>query len=552
VRPFLNTFAVVACSVVAFTPVNAQRPAGDAGVSDAQACQALGDLANVTITTAIVKPAAGGAPEHCYVRGTIAGGRIRFHMQLPLRASWNNRLLNIGDGGKDGGLEFANERVGQGYAVANSNTGHDSGSEPAASFGTNLESVIDFGHRAIHLTAIASKTIVRAFYGRAAQYSYFEGCSTGGRQGLMEAQRYPDDFDGIVAGAPVFDYQAVNITHVWLAKKVLEDRAAANMAFDKDGDGVPESLTKYDALRQAVLAKCDAKDGITDGLVDDPLACEFKPDVDLAPRLCKDDVNGDDCFTSRQIKLIADFYRGPYDSRGRSIRKGFPVGSEFDWLETRIAAKSNNMTPGNLYYAVDHFNYLFYRESPGAPVPVVNDLSYVPDKKATPPEFAWWEFNVDDLAGGKGAFMSAILEARDPNLTRFLKRSNGKLLLYHGWGDTTVSAEPTLDYYKAAVTATFGGDLAAAREKMRIFMVPGMGHCFGGIGCDVWDRLAPLVEWVENGKAPDYLVGAHVTNGAVDNQRKICAYPQKAVYVGPAGGQHDRANWTEGNFACHP
>ena len=165
------------------------------------ACESLLDLPNVTVIRAVSRPATAAAPAHCYIQGTI-DSRIRFHMQLPLPENWNGRLLNIGDGGKDGVLNFADDRLAQGYAVANSNTGHDAAAEPRATFAQDdLDAVIDFGHRAVHLTANVSKAVVRAFYGRPASFAYFEGCSTGGRQGLMEAQRYPDDFDGIVAGA---------------------------------------------------------------------------------------------------------------------------------------------------------------------------------------------------------------------------------------------------------------------------------------------------------------------------------------------------------------
>jgi len=197
-----------ACSVAMLVVVSAGDtgarvlpPTQERSMATAEAsCGRLIAMPNLTITLATLKPPSNNVPEHCYVQGTIAG-RIRFHMQLPLAANWNGRLLNIGDGGKDGQLDFADHRVSQGYAVANSNTGHDSGSEPRASFADrNLDAILDFGHRAVHLTANASKTLVRFYYGRAASHTYFEGCSTGGRQGLMEAQRYPEDFDGIVAG----------------------------------------------------------------------------------------------------------------------------------------------------------------------------------------------------------------------------------------------------------------------------------------------------------------------------------------------------------------
>jgi feruloyl esterase len=531
-------------------PSAAQQPGSGSSLSSEAACQALIETRNLTLTHAAFKGASGTTPPHCYIQGIIAG-RIRFHMQLPLSENWNGRLLNIGDGGKDGQLDYADHRLAQGFAVANSNTGHDSGSEPRASFAwENLQGVIDFGYLAVHLTANASKTAVRAYYGKAPAFTYFEGCSTGGRQGLMEAQRFPDDFDGIVSGAPVFDYQALNTSHVWFAQRVFADNFKGNLAFDKDKDGVPESLTKWQILRDAVITKCDSLDGIQDRLIDDPTRCKFAPEVDLATRMCPGDVDGDACFTKRQIQTIQDIYRGPRDSQGVRTFKGMDLGSEWGWDYTMFAHKANGLFPAKLLYGVDHINFLFYQESPGVPMPNPLDTTQRPDKRATPPEYAWWEFNIDDVTAGKGAFMSSITDATDTDLSRFLKREGGKLLLYHGWADPEGQAEPTLDYYKAVVEKTFAGDIAAAREKIRLFMIPGMGHCGGGPGCSEWDRLAPLVEWVERGRAPDYLVGEHRTNGKVDNQRRICAYPERAVYIGPAGGQDNPSNWVERNFSC--
>ena len=543
-------YCAVLLIAMLYGPAAAQQNPQSAPVSAQAQCGGLLNFAQLTISRAELRPATPTAPSHCYIQGTIAS-RIRFHMQLPLPENWNGRLLNIGDGGKDGQLDFADNRLAQGYAVANSNTGHDSASEPRATFADqNLNAAVDFGYRAVHLTANASKSVVRFYYGRPPAYTYFEGCSTGGRQGLMEAQRYPDDFDGIVAGAPVFDYQRLNITHVWMAQRVFADNFAGNLAFDKDGDGVPESLTKWEILRDAVVAKCDGLDGIRDGVIDDPPSCPFNPAVDLAQRMCPVGANRDDCFTPRQIQTIQDLYRGSYDSHGTGIYKGMDLGSEWKWNVTMFPHRGNGMLPYKLIYGIDHVNFLFYEKSPGVPMPNPTDLSQKPDKNANPPEFAWWEFNVDDVTAGKGRFMMAITDATNPDLSRFLKRKNGKLLLYHGWADPESEGQPTLDYYKQVVQTTFAGDVNAAREKVRLFMVPGMGHCSEGPGCSEWDRLAPLANWVEKGIAPDYLVADHSTNGRVDNQRRVCAYPQRAVYVGPAGGQNNRANWVETNFVC--
>ncbi len=539
------------CIVLALTLAACSGVMGDETASENElACLALTHVANLTLTSAELVPATDVTPPYCYVKGLISSA-ISYHVQLPLPENWNGRFLQWGDGGKDGDLDFADHRVAEGYAVANSNTGHDNGSEPGSSFGLdNRQAEIDFGYRAVHLTVNAAQTVLKEYYGEGPEYSYFEGCSTGGNQGLTEAQRYPYDFDGIVAGAPVFHYQATNVSHNFMLQKVFRNNFAGNLAFDSDGNGLPDSLTKIEMLEKAVLSQCDAQDGITDGVIDDPLSCDFDAERDLAAMMCAGDVNADDCFTTAQLQTIQDIYAGPYDSKGVSILKGKAFGSEWAWANSNIPHEGNSLFPVNLSYIQNHFNYIFYEKDPGVPPPDVTDLSYVPDKTRTTPEYAWWEFDMDDVTAGRGDLMMSIFDAKDPDLTRFLVQNDGKLILYHGWSDFSPAPEPTLDYYQDVVSTTFGGDLEAARDRARLFMVPGMGHCRGGPGPNAWDKLPPLVEWVENGNAPDFLVATHSTDGVVDNERPLCPYPERAVYTGPAGGANDPANWTAGNFTC--
>ncbi|MEE8349657.1 MAG: tannase/feruloyl esterase family alpha/beta hydrolase [Acidobacteriota bacterium] len=513
-------------------------------------CQALVQTRNLTLISAELIEATDTAPQYCYVKGMISSA-VSYHVQLPLPEDWNGRFVNWGDGGKDGDLDFADYRVAQGYAVANSNTGHDNGSEPGASFALdNRQAEIDFGYRAVQLTVNAAKTVIEAYYQKEPAYSYHEGCSTGGRQGLMEAQRYPYDFDGIVVGAPVNHYQAVNVSHVWMLQRMFFNDYAGMLAFDSDQDGRFESLSKMNLLREAVLDKCDAYDGITDGVIDDPLVCDFSPDLDLAQMMCSGDVNADACFTRAQLQTVKDFYAGPYDSKGVSIFKGKAFGSEFGWPGRYIPQAGDEAPPTVLTNSANHVNYLFYEDDPGVPTGNPGDLSAAPDSERTPPEWSWGQFSVDDFTAGRAELMASITDATDPDLRRFLIQNQGKLMIYHGWGDAGVHPEPTLDYYRDVVEATFAGDLEAARDDARLFMIPGMGHCRGGPGPDTWDKLAPLVDWVENGIAPDYVVATHATEGVVDNQRRICAYPEQAVYSGPPGGANDPANWVENNFTC--
>ena len=539
--------ALIATAVPSASAAGTQDAAATA--ADRAGCEALLHLRNLTVTYAGLAET-GGRTSYCYVKGILPPA-IHFHVQLPLPRNWNGRFLKWGDGGKDGDLDFADHRVAEGYAVANSNTGHDNGAEPGSSFAyDNRQAEIDFGYRAVHLTVTAAKTVVRNYYGEEPAYSYFEGCSTGGRQGLMEAQRYPTDFDGIVAGAPANHYQEMNAVRVWLLQRMFRDDFAGVLATDTDGDGRLDSVRKLDLLADAVMAACDRDDGVADGVIDDPLACGFDPERDLAAHRCPDGEDGESCFTAAQIRTIRDFHAGPRDRHGRPIYAGKPFGSERQWAGLFIPYAGNRFAPGAVRLGGDHLNYLFYDVDPGVPPADLLDTSAAPDRTATPPEWAWWEFDIDDVTDGKGDVMRRITDAVDPDLSRFLLQQDGKLILYHGWADALVVPQPTEAYYRDVVDTTFGGDVGAARERARLFMAPGMNHCRGGVGPDTWDRLGPLVDWVERGAAPDAVIATHATDGVVDNERPICAYPERAVYTGPAGGADDPANWMAENFTC--
>ena len=542
---------VLAALIAAALHSGSAAAAQDRAATDADraGCEALLHLRNLTVTHAGLSATDRGSA-YCYVKGILPPA-IHFHVQLPLPRDWNGRFLKWGDGGKDGDLDFADHRVAEGYAVANSNTGHDNGAEPGSSFAhDNRQAEIDFGYRAVHLTVAAAKTVVRNYYGDEPAYSYFEGCSTGGRQGLMEAQRYPTDFDGIVAGAPANHYQEMNAVRVWLLQRMFRDDFAGALASDTDGDGRLDSVRKLDLLADVVVAACDRNDGVADGVIDDPPGCGFDPDRDLAAHRCPAGTDGESCFTSAQIRTIRDFHAGPRDRHDRPIYAGKPPGSERQWAGLFIPHTGNGFAPGAVCLGGDHLNYLFYDEDPGVPPADLLDTSVAPDRTATPPEWAWWEFDVDDVTAGKGDVMRRITDAVDPDLSRFLLQQNGKLLLYHGWADALVVPQPTVTYYRDVVDTTFGGEIAAARERARLFMAPGMNHCRGGVGPDTWDRLRPLVDWVERGAAPDALIATHATGGVVDNERPICAFPERAVYTGPDGGADDPANWVAENFAC--
>lgn len=519
--------------------------------ADTQACEALALTTDLTILSAQIMPAQGSTPAYCYVRG-LSGPATHYHVQLPLPGNWNARFLQWGDGGKDGDLDFANHRLAEGYAVANSNTGHDNAVEPGSQFGfNNRQAEIDFGYRSVHLTVMAGKALAQAYYRSAPSYSYFEGCSTGGRQGLMEAQRFPYDFDGIVAGAPVNYYQAMNAAGVWWLQRLFKDNFAGNLAVDTNGDGNFDSVKLLDTLNDRVLAKCDANDGIRDGLLSNPLSCEFEPQRDLADLMCGTGAASDSCFTTAQVQTISDFYTGPTDRNGQVLYPGKALGSEREWVNLYIPNAKNNNGPSMLMGpAGDHVNYLFYENDPGVVIPDMTRPTHVPGRNAALPEFSWLEFDINDLADGKASLMQSIMDATDPDMTRFLEDNNGKLLLYHGWSDSLSSAKATVQYFDTMVGATYGGQMSAAMDSTRLFLAPGMGHCAGGPGPNTWDKLPALVDWVENGKAPDSITAIHSSNGSVDNERLLCPYPQQSVFTGPAGGADNPVNWKAENFSC--
>ena len=525
---------------------------GQGNVSEeSAACQNLRQLNNLNITSAEIRENDQSNDPYCYIRGIISPA-IYFHAQLPLQRNWNGRFLQWGDGGKDGDLDFANHRVAEGYAVTNSNTGHDNGVEPGASFAfNNRQAEIDFGYRAVHLTVMAGKLLVNEYYNQAPSYSYFEGCSQGGRQGLMEAQRYPNDFDGIVAGAPAFAYQALNASGVWNLQQMYRNNLSGNLAVDTNGNGSYDSLKLIDTLHSQVLKKCDAIDGITDGVIDNPMVCDFVPAQDLSDLMCPIGRASDECFTVDQIQTITQFYKGPVDDSGRQVYPGKALGSEPRWVGFYVPHKGNNMGPSKLIgVAGDHMNYLFYEEDPGITIPDLRDYEYEANTSGVFPEFHWKDYDLNDFYSGAGDLMMSLTDATDPDLGQFLRGRGGKLIVYHGWVDTLIVAEDTLDYFNEMVDTTFSGDRTEANNAARLFMAPGMAHCAGGPGPNTWDKLAPIVDWVENGVAPDFVTAEHLSNGQVDNQRPLCPYPQQAKYVGPADGKDDSANWIEANFQC--
>lgn len=538
----------------------------DAAYGHGRQAQALARRIEPTLTAATWRPAAGTVPEHCRVEGTIttgdakAGfGLVRFAVNLP--SAWNGRFVMIGDGGFDGAVSGSTARLDQGYATANSDMGNNSSQFPGASFGfNNRPRELDYGWRATHVTTVVAKGMIDAYYGRSPQYAYWEGCSTGGRQAAVEAQRFPEDFDGIVAGDLFMNAIEIAMEQMWSSAVFFRDA-------DGDGAGFDHNITQadIDALRDAVLAKCDVlgHDRIKDNVVGNPLACRqafTEQDIDVLGT-----ARG---LTPGQVQAIKDVYRGPHTSRGHRWYKGKPLGSEFSWGALVVPTPANRNFPAQGGFSFELVNYLWFEHDPGVPTARRNDPSLLPG----PGEYRWLDFDFDrnrpegrTVEPGEdgqwnprdgGAFMREILNGSETDLRPFLRARKAKYLLYHGFADGLIGPEPTIDYYDGIVRDTFHGDRRKADDHVRLFMVPGMGHCSGGVrGAAVaWDKLAPLVEWVERGNAPRSIVvtqdnGTRTPEG---NERILCPWPQQAVYVGPAGSgaENDPANWVASNFAC--
>jgi feruloyl esterase len=468
--------------------------------------------ADVKIESAKSVAAAANLPAHCEIKGVI-WPEAKFVVKLP--TEWNERFQMVGNGGWAGTITTAavDAAVRLGYASTSTDTGHDAAKEPGAIFALKSDSnpnalrkVVDHGYLAVHETALLAKRMIRAYYGADAKYSYWVGCSTGGRQGLMEAQRYPEDFDGYVIGAPVLNLSGLQMKAVYNWIQV--------------GPGPSEiKAEKLVALEAAVYGKCDGLDGLKDGLIESPLACAFDPAKDLTT--CKGAENAS-CFTPVQIAAIKKVYDGVRNSKGELMFPGFPVGPE-----AFVAGRDGKKTSGwesNLVGSFNlgdtYFKFMAFDERPGA-------------------KWDYKTLNVD-TAPAMMANTSLMINATVTDLTA-VKARGAKIVHYHGWADPGVTSKMSVDYYEAA-KRTMGEK--ETTDFYRFFPVPGMFHCGGGPGCGNADWLSAVVGWVEKGVAPEMIVGAHVEGGATTRTRPICMYPTVAKYKGL--GSVDEAV----NFSC--
>jgi feruloyl esterase len=444
-------------------------------------------------------PARGAAfknlPAFCRVAASlrpVEDSEIKIEVWLPA-SGWNGKLEALGNGAWAGSISYAAmaTSLAAGYAAASTDTGH-SGNNPGFIM-SHPEKVTDFAWRAVHEMTAASKAISAAYYGNAPQRSYFNGCSTGGRQALTEAQRFPNDYDGIVAGAPAYYTTRLQGGQIWAAQAVHKDEAAY----------IPPD--KYALLHQAVLQACDALDGVKDGVLEDPTRCHFDP----AALACKNG-GGPDCLTPQQVEAARKIYSGPANPRtAQNIFPGLEPGSELGWATLT--------GPKPMSLAVEVYQYLVFRN----------------------PAWNYLDFDPADIDTAQKA-IGGTFDAVDANLKPLFSHG-GKLLLYHGWADPGIPPRSTVNYYKRVVD-TLGG-AAKANGSIRLFMVPGMGHCRGGDGTDTFDPVAPLDQWVTNGKAPDLIPASHLTKGVADKTRPLCPYPEVAKYKG-SGDTNTAANFT--------
>ena len=431
-------------------------------------------------------------------------------------SGWTGKLQGIGNGGFAGSISFGGlaDSVRHGYAAASTDTGH-TGTDASWALG-HPEKIVDYGHRAIHETAVKAKAIIAAYYGSAPKRSYFSSCSNGGRQGLMEAQRYPEDYDGIIAGAPANYW-----THL------LATFASDILATASGSAGyIPSS--KLPAIQAAALRACDANDAVSDGVIENPAQCR----LDSSALECQA-AESDGCLTAPQVQSLKKIYDGLRDQSGKQIFPGFSPGGEAEaggwgpWITG----------PGPEKSAIFFFATNFFRNM------VFND-----------PAWDYRTFSLDrDLKAATK--LAGVLNATDPDLRRFQARG-GKLILYHGWSDAAIPAQNAIDYYQSVVKKI-------GRKKnssfVRLYMVPGMQHCGGGSGPNSFgqggvprgdasrDVAAALERWVEQGVAPEEIIATKFKSGTnpasgIVRTRPLCPYPMVARYKG-TGSTDDAANF---------
>ena len=480
----------------------------------AMTCESLktASLTDARITDAVAMPSSATGSPHCRVSGVI-GKEINFVALLP--TGWNGRFLMGGGGGLVGSIDNqAAGEVNNGYATAGTDTGHQGTPLQGLWALGNEERRINFGSLAVHRTTETVKALIQAYYGKAPVKSYFLGCSNGGRQAMMETQRYPEDFDGVVAGAPAYDFTEVATSFIRNAKALYPDPSQLTASL------LPAAVMKM--IEARVLAACDAKDGVTDGVLDDPGACTFKLAA-IPP--CAEDKAGTDCLTKAQRAAVAVIY-GPVTDKGGVIYPGQPFGGEGQaagwpaWITgagSLIPVSGSTKAPSVQWaFGTEIFKYLLMGDST-------------------------WNYARYDLANARADLAKAATyyNAVDVDLSPFAARG-GKLIIWHGWADPALNALASIGYFQKARARS-----KAVAANLRLFLLPGVLHCAGGTGPDRVDWPRAIADWVEGGKAPGRVIASKM---GADNKptrtRPLCPYPEVAAWTGT--GSTD----SEENFAC--
>jgi hypothetical protein len=471
-----------------------------------RSCESLATLAlaNTTIESAAVDPA---NPGICRVTAIAThpptGDKVRIWIGIPT-SNWNGRFLGIGGGGFLGGSAAGiNQPVSLGYASGSTDTGHEAGNGNFAldSNGRlNWQLIRDNAHAGIHEMTVTGKALTQALYGVPPRYSYFNGCSTGGRQGLMEAQRYPEDYSGIVSGAPAINWSKFIPQELWGA--ILMNAA---------GDSLPSC--KLAAATAAAVAACDGMDGVKDGVIEDPARCNYDPKPLIG-------TSAGDCeaFTEADVDLIRKFWEGPRRRDGSFLWYGLARGADLNALWGSRGTPPKAQAFG---IALDWFKY-FLAQNPQLDWTTITPAAYE----------RYWDQSVEEY--------SVVFGTDNPDLAAF-RDHGGKAILWHGWADQLITPEGTIDYYKRVEEQMGGAEKTS--KFTRLFLAPGVGHCGGGTGPAPYGQLDALLSWVEDGKAPVTLTSARRDqSGAITRSRPLCRYPLVAKYKG-AGSTDDAANF---------
>ena len=440
-------------------------------------------------------------PSFCRVSAALkpsSDSDIKIEVWLPA-AHWNQKYQAVGNGGWAGVISYSAmaEALRDGYATSSTDTGHVGGSGSFA-FG-HQEKLIDFGWRSEHEMTLKSKAVIDAYYGNPARLSYWNGCSTGGRQGLSEAQRYPADYDGILSGAPAINWTKLHVEQMWGTVAMLAEK-----------DPVPQC--KFAAAQAAAVAACDANDGVKDGVIENPLACKFDPkELVGTSTACGD-------FTTADADVIRKIWEGPRRQDGSFLWYGLQRGGDFRGLSstggTPLAPRPNPIT-------LEWWRYFLNRNP---------QWDYM---NLTPASYElYWDQSVEEF--------SAVLATDNPDLSAF-RDHGGKIVLWHGWSDQLIYPEGTIDYYQR-VQKQMGGAQDTAKFA-RLFLAPGVEHCGGGPGPSPEGQFDAVVKWVEQGQAPETLTAVKRGPNGVTRTRPLCRFPLAARYKG-AGSTDDAANFT--------